>query len=42
MAEAGMGQGDLSKVQVLGAPPEKCQYKFKINDLLAEPYGYTS
>jgi uncharacterized protein (DUF362 family) len=42
MAEAGMGQGDLSKVQVLGTGPEKCQYKFKINDLLAEPYGYTS
>jgi len=26
MAEAGMGQGDLSKVEVLGTPPEQCQF----------------
>ncbi len=27
MAEAGMGQGDLTKVQVLGTPVEQCQYQ---------------
>jgi uncharacterized protein (DUF362 family) len=39
MAEAGMGQGDLSKVQVLGTPAKQCQYKFKPHDKLIEPYG---
>jgi len=39
MAEAGMGQGDLSKVQVLGTPAEQCQYKFKPHEKLIESYG---
>jgi uncharacterized protein (DUF362 family) len=42
MAEAGMGQGDLSKVEVLGTPPEQCQYHFKPNRKMIEPYGLTS
>jgi uncharacterized protein (DUF362 family) len=39
MAEAGMGQGDLTKVQVLGTPVDQCQYKFKPNEKLIESYG---
>ena len=39
MAEAGMGQGDLSKVEVLGTPIEQCRYKFKLNKRLEEAYG---
>ncbi len=39
MAEAGMGQGDLTKVQVLGTPLDQCQYKFKPNQKLVESYG---
>lgn len=39
MAEAGMGQGDLAKVQVLGTPIEDCRYKFKPHEKLIEPYG---
>jgi len=39
MAEAGMGQGDLTKVQVVGTPVEQCQYKFKPNEKLIESYG---
>jgi uncharacterized protein (DUF362 family) len=39
MAEAGMGQGDLSKIEVLGTPPEQCQYHFKPNRKMIEPYG---
>jgi uncharacterized protein (DUF362 family) len=39
MAEAGMGQGDLAKVQVLGTPVDQCQYKFKANEKLIEAYG---
>jgi uncharacterized protein (DUF362 family) len=42
MAEAGMGQGDLSKVEVLGTPAEQCQFHFKPNRKLVEPYGLTS
>jgi len=42
MAEAGMGQGDLSKVEVLGTPPEQCQYHFKPNRKMIEPYGLAS
>jgi uncharacterized protein (DUF362 family) len=41
MAKAGMGQGDLSKVQVLGTPPEQCQHRFKIHKKLMEPYADT-
>jgi uncharacterized protein (DUF362 family) len=39
MAEAGMGQGDLTKVQVLGTPVDQCQYKFKPNEKIIESYG---
>jgi uncharacterized protein (DUF362 family) len=39
MAEAGMGQGDLTKVEVLGTPVEQCQFKFKPHQKLIEPYG---
>ena len=39
MAEAGMGQGDLTKVQVLGTPAEQCQYKFRPHERLIESYG---
>lgn len=39
MAGAGMGQGDLAKVQVLGTPVEQCQYKFKPNEKIVGSYG---
>lgn len=39
MAEAGMGQGDLNKIEVLGTPPEQCQYHFKPHRKMVEPYG---
>jgi uncharacterized protein (DUF362 family) len=39
MAEAGMGQGDLNKIEVLGTPAEQCQYHFKMNSRLVEAYG---
>lgn len=42
MAEAGMGQGDLSKIEVLGTPPEQCQFHFKGHRKLIEPYDLTS
>jgi uncharacterized protein (DUF362 family) len=42
MAEAGMGQGDLSKIDVLGTPPSQCQHHFKAHRKLIEPYGLAS
>jgi len=39
MAEAGMGQGDLDKIEVLGTPLEQCQYHFKPHEKMVEPYG---
>lgn len=42
MAEAGMGQGDMSKIEVLGTPVEHCQYHFKPNEKMIEPYGLKS
>jgi uncharacterized protein (DUF362 family) len=42
MAQAGMGQGDLSKIQVLGTPAAQCQFHFKPNRKLVESYGLTS
>jgi len=42
MAEAGMGQGDLDKIEVLGTPAEQCQFHFKPNQRLIEPYGLSS
>lgn len=42
MAEAGMGQGNLEKMEVLGTPVEQCQYHFKPNQRMIEPYGFSS
>jgi uncharacterized protein (DUF362 family) len=42
MAEAGMGQGDLGKIEVLGTPPEQCQFHFKAHQRMIEPYGLKS
>jgi len=42
MAEAGMGQGDLGKIEVLGTPAEQCQFHFKPNERMIEPYGLKS
>jgi uncharacterized protein (DUF362 family) len=42
MAKAGMGQGDLSKIEVLGTLPEQCQYHFKPNQRMIEPYDLKS
>ena len=39
-AEAGMGQGDLDKMEVLGTPADQCQYHFKMHRRLVEPYGF--
>jgi uncharacterized protein (DUF362 family) len=39
MNEAGMGQGDLDKIQVIGTDLNDCLYKFRPNDLLLKPYG---
>jgi len=38
-AQAGMGQGDLDKIQVIGTPLEQCQYHFKAHRRLIGPYG---
>lgn len=38
-ADAGMGQGDLEKIEVLGTPPEQCRHDFRIHDKLVEAYG---
>jgi uncharacterized protein (DUF362 family) len=38
MTEAGMGQGDLSKIQTLGTPLEVCQCHFKPAERMAEVY----
>jgi len=37
-AEAGMGQGDFDKIEVLGTPPEQCQHKFKPHEYMAKVY----
>ncbi|MHC4535021.1 MAG: DUF362 domain-containing protein [Planctomycetota bacterium] len=41
-AEAGMGQGDFDKIEILGTPADQCQYHFKAHRKLIEPYGLTS
>jgi len=38
MAEAGMGQGDTDKIQLLGTPLEQCITKYKPNARMAELY----
>jgi uncharacterized protein (DUF362 family) len=42
MGQAGMGQTDLSKIDVLGTPADQCQYHFKLARGVAEAYGITS
>jgi uncharacterized protein (DUF362 family) len=39
MNEAGMGQGDLDKISVVGTALEECLYKFKAHEKMAELYG---
>lgn len=39
MNEAGMGQGDLDKINVMGAKLNDCLYKFKPNEGMIKPYG---
>jgi uncharacterized protein (DUF362 family) len=39
MNEAGMGQGDLDKINVIGANLNECLFKFKPHSMLAESYG---
>jgi len=39
MNEAGLGQGDLDKIRVVGANLKDCLYKFKPNPALVEAYG---
>ena len=41
MYEAGMGQGDLDKINFLGANLEDCLFNFKPHPGLAGPYGLT-
>ncbi len=38
MAEAGMGQGDYAKIQLLGTPLDQCLCKYKPNEKMAELY----
>ncbi len=38
MNEAGMGQGDLEKITVLGTPLDQCLYHFKVDEKTAEIY----
>jgi uncharacterized protein (DUF362 family) len=42
MGQAGMGQADLSKIDVLGTPADQCQCHFKPGRQTAEAYGMTS
>lgn len=41
MNEAGMGQGDLDKINVIGANLNDNLYKFKPHSMLVEPYGFS-
>jgi len=38
MAEAGMGQGDIGKIELVGTPLEQCIMKYKPNQRMAELY----
>lgn len=38
MTEAGMGQGDLDKIDVLGTPLDQCLYNFKPHEEMARLY----
>ncbi|MEA2005274.1 MAG: hypothetical protein U9O50_03315, partial [Acidobacteriota bacterium] len=39
MTEAGMGQGEIDKIKVLGTPLNQCLYKYKPHEKMAEIYG---
>ena len=39
MADAGMGQGDLEKIRVVGTPVDECRFKFKVHKEMADIYG---
>jgi uncharacterized protein (DUF362 family) len=39
MNEAGLGQGDLDKVNIIGTPLDQCLYHFKPHDYMAKLYG---
>jgi uncharacterized protein (DUF362 family) len=38
MTEAGMGQGEIEKINVLGTPLDQCLYNFKLHETMAELY----
>jgi uncharacterized protein (DUF362 family) len=38
MSEAGMGQGDIGKIQLMGTPIEQCIMPYKPNERMAELY----
>ena len=40
MTQAGMGQGDLARIELLGGTIEQCQRKFKPHKRMAEAYGF--
>ena len=39
MNKAGMGQGDLDKIKIIGNGVQNIQYKFQPNNSMVEPYG---
>ena len=39
MNEAGIGQGDLEKINIIGTPLDQCLYHFKPHDYMAKLYG---
>ncbi|MEW5901351.1 MAG: DUF362 domain-containing protein [Acidobacteriota bacterium] len=39
MNEAGMGQGDLDKISVIGTPLNQCLFHFRAHEKMAEVYG---
>jgi uncharacterized protein (DUF362 family) len=41
MADAGLGQGDLAKIRIVGARLDDCRFKFKIHKEMADIYGLT-
>jgi uncharacterized protein (DUF362 family) len=39
MNEAGLGQGDIEKINIIGTPLDQCLYRFKAHEKMAEVYG---
>jgi uncharacterized protein (DUF362 family) len=39
LTEAGLGQGDIEKIKVLGTPMSQCQYHFKPERRMGELYN---